>query len=213
MRACGGNARSIACCAQGGWVGGWVRRAPARRRGEGLGRTAHGGGWVVGRDGRGLAGAEPHRTRGAGRRACCEARARAAMQSDLEIARGATLLPLEEVAAKVGLTAAELAPRAEGVAKLRWSALKERMIDCGGGCGTRLAARRCALPRAVRRRAPPRFGVCAWTADEGREGAMRVRARRRATSLTRDRHTVCGSPRAPRAPRAVAAASAARWSS
>ena len=68
------------------------------------------------------------------------------VQSDLEIARGATLLLLEEVAAKVGLTAAG-SRLCGGRRQIAVERVKERMID-RGGCGTRLAARRCALPRS-----------------------------------------------------------------
>jgi len=56
------------------------------------------------------------------------------MQSDLEIAQAAELRPLEEVAAKAGLTQGDLAPRAEGVAKVRWAAVKAKGVT-GSGAG------------------------------------------------------------------------------
>ena len=61
----------------------------------------------------------------------------AAMQTDLEIARAAELRPLAEVAAKAGLAPGDLAPRAEGVAKVRWAAVKAKGVAAGGGGGGR----------------------------------------------------------------------------
>ena len=62
--------------------------------------------------------------------------------TDLEIARAAELRPLAEVAARLGLAPADLAPRAEGVAKVRWSAAKRcagaargAAADSEGGAG------------------------------------------------------------------------------
>ena len=59
----------------------------------------------------------------------------AAMQTDLEIARAAELRPLAEVAAKAGLAPGDLAPRAEGVAKVRWAAVKAKGVAAGEGGG------------------------------------------------------------------------------
>ena len=48
------------------------------------------------------------------------------MASDLEIARAASMEPIEAVAWKLGISAHELTPMGNGVAKINWRALKER---------------------------------------------------------------------------------------
>ena len=48
------------------------------------------------------------------------------MPSDLEIARAASPLPIEEVAWKLGLGVEELSPKGRGVAKVTWEACKSR---------------------------------------------------------------------------------------
>ncbi|MEE2648181.1 MAG: formate--tetrahydrofolate ligase, partial [Candidatus Thermoplasmatota archaeon] len=48
------------------------------------------------------------------------------MASDLEIARAANMEPIEAVAWKLGISAHELTPMGNGVAKINWRALKER---------------------------------------------------------------------------------------
>ena len=48
------------------------------------------------------------------------------MASDLDIAREAKMEPIEAVAWKLGISSHELMPMGNGVAKVSWSALKER---------------------------------------------------------------------------------------
>ena len=48
------------------------------------------------------------------------------MASDLEIARAANMEPIEAVAWKLGISAHELMPMGNGVAKVTWTSLKER---------------------------------------------------------------------------------------
>ena len=48
------------------------------------------------------------------------------MPSDLEIANSAEVIPIEEVAWKLGIGAEELIPTGDGVAKIRWTALESR---------------------------------------------------------------------------------------
>jgi formate--tetrahydrofolate ligase len=61
--------------------------------------------------------------------------------SDLEIARGARLDPVPEVAARMGIGPHLLEPYGDGVAKIRLAAIEEladrpRARDGGGGGGT-----------------------------------------------------------------------------
>lgn len=49
------------------------------------------------------------------------------MKSDLQIAREADLVPIEDVAWKLGLGAEDIIHRADGVVKVRWESLKEKM--------------------------------------------------------------------------------------
>ena len=48
------------------------------------------------------------------------------MTSDLEIARSAKMEPIEAIAWKLGISAHEIVPMGQGVAKITWQALKER---------------------------------------------------------------------------------------
>ena len=48
------------------------------------------------------------------------------MTTDLEIARAAKMEPIEAVAWKLGISAHELTPMGNGVAKVSWQALKDR---------------------------------------------------------------------------------------
>tara|TARA_B100001750_G_scaffold41322_1_gene30064 strand:+ start:2074 stop:3789 length:1716 start_codon:yes stop_codon:yes gene_type:complete len=54
------------------------------------------------------------------------------MPSDLEIARGATPLPIEEVAWKLGIGVEELSLKGNGIAKVTWDALKSRRDNVRG---------------------------------------------------------------------------------
>ena len=54
--------------------------------------------------------------------------------SDLEIARGANLLPLTDIAADAGIPADCLEPYGEGAAKIKLCAVEQ--IHWRGGCGT-----------------------------------------------------------------------------
>ena len=54
------------------------------------------------------------------------------MASDLEIARAAKMEPVEAVAWKLGISSHELMPMGNGVAKIRWPALKERFSKPSG---------------------------------------------------------------------------------
>jgi len=45
------------------------------------------------------------------------------MASDLEIARAATLEPIETIAWKLGISSHELLPMGRGMAKITWEAL------------------------------------------------------------------------------------------
>jgi len=57
---------------------------------------------------------------------------RAYMPSDLDIANGAEMLPIEEVAWKLGLGVEDIARLGRGMAKIRWEALKARKGNTKG---------------------------------------------------------------------------------
>ena len=48
------------------------------------------------------------------------------MPTDLEIANGATLEPIEAIAWKLGISSTEITPMGKSVAKITWDALKSR---------------------------------------------------------------------------------------
>jgi len=54
------------------------------------------------------------------------------MPSDLDIARGATPIPIEEVAWKLGIGVEELSLKGDGIAKVTWEALKSRRDNVRG---------------------------------------------------------------------------------
>ncbi len=54
------------------------------------------------------------------------------MTSDLEIARSAKMEPIEAIAWKLGISAHEIVPMGQGVAKITWQALKERFFKPQG---------------------------------------------------------------------------------
>ena len=54
------------------------------------------------------------------------------MPSDLDIARSAEPLPIEEVAWKLGLGIEELSLKGKGIAKINWDALKSRSDNARG---------------------------------------------------------------------------------
>ena len=54
------------------------------------------------------------------------------MASDLDIANGATLEPIEAIAWKLGISSTELMPMGRGVAKITWEALKQRFTKPQG---------------------------------------------------------------------------------
>jgi len=54
------------------------------------------------------------------------------MKSDLEIARDATMEPIESIAWKIGIPAHELMLYGKGLAKISWEGVKRRMNDAQG---------------------------------------------------------------------------------
>ena len=57
------------------------------------------------------------------------------MASDLEIARAAKMEPIEAVAWKLGISSHEMMLMGNGVAKIRWPAVKERFRQPQGSLG------------------------------------------------------------------------------
>ncbi len=54
------------------------------------------------------------------------------MKTDLEIAQNAKLLPIEEIAWKLGLGVEEIIPYGDGMAKIRWSSIESRLKNPQG---------------------------------------------------------------------------------
>ncbi|MBT3772299.1 MAG: formate--tetrahydrofolate ligase [Euryarchaeota archaeon] len=54
------------------------------------------------------------------------------MPTDVEIAREAQMAPIEEIAWKLGIGVEELIPMGDGIAKIRWPALKKRFDEPNG---------------------------------------------------------------------------------
>ena len=51
------------------------------------------------------------------------------MPTDLEIANGATLEPIEAIAWKLGISSTEINPIGKSVAKITWEAIKSRLTN------------------------------------------------------------------------------------